>query len=92
MDTNRIGLAIFLLNSGKYRVTSIPKTSGKSSIESMFTIIDIKSTSNDFTPTDKLGINEAQKRKPKGVIINAANDDQAVSVTERATLPRAICV
>lgn len=91
MEIKRIGLDIFLLSVGRNLLKAIPAISGNSKMETMLIISDKKSTSNDFTSMDKEGNNDDQKRKLKGVIRNAESDDHAVKVTERATLPRAIC-
>ena len=85
-----MGLAIFLLRTGRNLLNAIPTMSGNSKIETMLIINDKKSTSNDLTSSDKEGSSDDQKRKLIGVIINAESEDHAVNVTERATFPRAI--
>jgi hypothetical protein len=48
-----------------------------------------KLISNPFTSSIKPGTSEAQKKKLTGVITKASNEENAVSVTDNATLPRA---
>lgn len=91
IDSNRIGLDIFLLITGRNLLNAIPAISGNSNMQTMLIMSDKKSTSKDFTSSDKDGKSDDQKRKLIGVTMKAERDDQAVSVTERATLPRAMC-
>ncbi len=91
MEIKRMGLDNFLPIAGKNLVTTIPPISGNKSMKTMLIMSDKKSISKVFTSSDKEGRSEDQKRKLSGVMRKAESDDQAVNVTERATLPRAIC-
>lgn len=55
----------------------------------MLIIRDTKSTSKVFISKESDGSKADQRKKLTGVIINAAKDENAVSVTDNATWPRA---
>lgn len=67
----------------------MPKSKGIKRMETILSINDIKSISSDFNSPDKDGTNDTQNIKFNGVMINAANEENAVSVTDKATWPLA---
>jgi len=92
MDNKRIGLAIFLLKVGYFEVTHIPTINGISNIEIILIMSDKKSISKVFTSDESEGKMEHHTKKLTGVIMKAAKEEKAVSVTDSATWPRANCV
>lgn len=90
MDRILIGPAIFLLKEVNRADTHMPTSKGIRRMETILMISDIKSISSDFNSPDNDGISDTQKIKFSGVIINAASDENAVSVTDKATWPRAM--
>lgn len=91
MDTMRTGWAIFCVMRGRCEATLMPNTSGNNRMTTILRSKETKSISNDFISVASEGRIDPQRKKLSGVMKNAPSDVKAVSVTDSATCPRAIC-